>query len=40
MDEADCVVIVPCWKTQVWFPKLVAVMTDFINQVQTSLTTS
>ena len=28
MDEADCVVIVPCWKTQVWFPKLVALMID------------
>ena len=41
MDEADCVVIVPCWETRLVSPACSPHerCTDFINRVQTSLVT-
>ena len=28
-DEADCILVVPLWTTQVWFQKLLCLLTDF-----------
>ena len=28
MEEADCVIIIPVWKSQVWFTKLISLLVD------------